>query len=179
MEKFQITPEITLSVNQIKDAIKHLIPDEIFDAIATSLEERHITTNQVIDAIMYHFEDDIKSVDTERKELQHYKDSTCGLFVTDIAPEHLFEMLMSFRSDANPFSEDGECQVADGRRYIADMWSEFYKTVFFQLDGSVNARQTIAIMDDICAHSLDPESFNKWDEIKQVLNETRSDLKNP
>lgn len=33
------------------------------------------------------------------------------------------------------------------------------------------------ILDDMCAHSLDPENGDKWDDVKEVLINTRRKLK--
>jgi len=73
------------------------------------------------------------------KELQHYKDTTAGLYCTD-RPE-LFK------------DESG---------------------ILFKIDGEKYELNLINRVDYFCASSLDPETFNKWNEVKDVLLTTRN-----
>ena len=76
------------------------------------------------------------------KELQHYKDSTSGLYATD-----RLELIKD---------EIG---------------------VMFQLDGEVDEKNLINRVDIWCASSLDPETSQKWDDVKEVLLKTRNLLR--
>lgn len=158
---------------KIWEVIKSNTEEKAFGCVECDKDETHLI---ISDMTLFLVEME-RMIEDEISPLQHYKDTSQGLFVTDIAPEHLFHKLMNFRSDANPFTEDGECQVEDGYAYIANMWDEFYKTVFFQLEGEPRERQLIVLMDDMCAHSLDPETGNKWDEVRDVLFKNRKALK--
>ena len=68
------------------------------------------------------------------KALFHYRDSTVGCTVTDIPLDKIFDNAMQHKSDANPFSEDGECQVLDGYNHIKKSVTEYLKAVTWELN---------------------------------------------
>jgi len=47
MEKFKITEEITLNIEQCKECVKKLNPDEIFDAIEENVNKHMILKSEV------------------------------------------------------------------------------------------------------------------------------------
>ncbi len=71
---------------------------------------------------------------TEYEKLLHHKDSSCGLWCTDIDPKKLFEKAMTFKSDSNPFEDGGECMVKDGYKHCENSLNEYFTEIFFQLE---------------------------------------------
>ena len=69
----------------------------------------------------------------ELAKLMHHKDSTCGLYCIDTDPQKLFDKAMSFKSDSNPFFEDGNLAVKDGYEYCKKSINRYFKEVFFRL----------------------------------------------
>lgn len=171
---------VAVNLNEFKEIMmNNLNVDEIFDAILEKINKNQLSSSSVFDRIQDDFKDEISELVYDKtKELQHYKDTSQGLWVTAIAPEHLFHQLMQFRSDANPFEDGGECIVKDGYKHIADMWDEFYQKIFFQFNGEQNDRQILAIIDDMCSHSLCPDAYEKWEAVKKMLFENRKNLRN-
>jgi hypothetical protein len=69
----------------------------------------------------------IASIGTETKPSEIYRTEIVKLF-EDLA-ENLFDDSMHFKSDANPFSEDGECQVVDGYNHCKKSMKEYLKDI--------------------------------------------------
>jgi hypothetical protein len=123
--------------------LNNLNEDQLFDILMFGVSKRKFTTKTIIDRINDDYKDEFDEIILDKtKELQHYKDSTAGLFCTD-RPE---------------------------------LFNDEYG-IMFKLEGDKDELNLINRVDSWCASSLDPETYEKWGDVKKVLFETRKLLK--
>ena len=137
----QINVEVPLVVLR-QTIIENFNEDQIFDILLAGINERKMSPHTVFERICDDYSDEIDELVVEKtEELQHYKDTTSGLWATD-RPDLIIDKM----------------------------------GLMFQI-GEKNEHNLINHMDALCTSSLDPESSEKWEDIKAVLYQTRKELK--
>jgi hypothetical protein len=70
----------------------------------------------------------------ELEELIENYDKLKGKYVTSVEPHELFNKAMHFKSDSNPFTDDGDCAVKDGYKHCENSCTHYFEMTMEQIE---------------------------------------------